>query len=209
MKSVLEFTRQSRIWWLRFVFPLCAALSEEPNGHTAGHIVSPAAESAKTNLYSFWQRSPTINNTFKGWSISMLSVLCGVLPLPPPLVWQCPSSAVTGETGCSLASPQKSGELNKPPGKHKISFTLCSWATPKEVLLPPSKKEQEVVSQSRSGSLPAPWLDYFFIPSPSLLSSHSAASFLVLLRPMQASRFYRSSLSCNGSVFFISAVCLF
>lgn len=83
----------------------------------------------------------------------MLSVLCGVLPLPPPLVWQCPSRAVTGETGCSLASPQKSGELNKPPGKHKISFTLCSWATPKEVLLPPSKKEQEVVSQSRSGSL--------------------------------------------------------
>lgn len=70
----------------------------------------------------------------------MLSVLCGVLPLPPPLVWQCPSSAVTGETGCSLASPQKSGELNKPPGKHKISFTLCSWATPKEVLLPPPQK---------------------------------------------------------------------
>lgn len=197
MKSVLEFTRQSRIWWLRFVFPLCAALSEEPNGHTAGHIVSPAAESAKTNLYSFWQRSPTINNTFKGWSISMLSVLCGVLPLPPPLVWQCPSSAVTGETGCSLASPQKSGELNKPPGKHKISFTLCSWATPKEVLLPPSKKEQEVVSQSRSGSLQ-------IFPSSSLtwLFFYSFAFIAVL----SFSRLLSCSASAYASVSFLSLV---
>lgn len=180
-----------------FCFPLCAALSEEPNGHTAGHIVSPAAESAKPNLYSFWQRSPTINNTFKGWSISMLSVLCGVLPLPPPLVWQCPSSAVTGETGCSLASPQKSGELNKPPGKHKISFTLCSWATPKEVLLPPSKKEQEVVSQSRSGSLQ-------IFPSSSLtwLFFYSFAFIAVL----SFSRLLSCSASAYASVSFLSLV---
>lgn len=116
----------------------------------------------------------------------MLSVPCGVLPLPPPLVQQCPSSAVTGETGCSLASPQKSGELNKPPGKHKISFTLCSWATPKEVLLPPPKKEQEVVSQSRSGSLQ-------IFPSSSSTIFYSFTFIAVLL--------FSRLLSCSASAY--------
>lgn len=50
---------------------------------------------------------------------------------------QVPLAAVTGETGGGVASPQKSSELNKPPGKHKncISFTVCLGAAPKELLL--------------------------------------------------------------------------
>lgn len=71
----------------------------------------------------------------------MLSVLRGVLPCPP-LVWAGPSSAVTGETGGSVASPQKSSELNKPPNKHTdfISFSVCLRAAPKEVPLPHRKR---------------------------------------------------------------------
>lgn len=137
----------------------------------------------------------------------MLSVLCGVLP-SSPLVWAGPSVAVTGETGGGVASPQKSSELNKPPSKHKdfISFSVCLQAAPKEVLLPHTKKEEEVVAQSCSGSvqifLSSSLTRLFFIPSPLFLSPPLVMSF-GLCKRLHA-LLYCSSISPNSSTVFIS-----
>lgn len=152
----------------------------------------------------------------------MLSVPCGVLP-SSPLVWAGPSIAVTGETGVGVASPQKSSELNKPPSTHKdfISFSVCLWAAPKEVPLPHTKKEEEVVTQSCSGSVQIflssslTWL-VFFIPSPPSLSSYSLVSFVVVVQPVQTSSRSALLLICQPliapsslflSVFLLSAIC--
>lgn len=147
------------------------------------------------------------------FSISMLSVLCGVLPPPdpPPLVWAGPSDEVTGETDGGVASPQKSSELNNPPRKHKdfISFSPRSRAAPKEVLLPPSK-EEEVVSQSCSGSvqifLSSSLTRLFFILSPPSLSTSFLLSF-GLCKHLHV-LLYCSSISSNSAILF-SSFCLF
>lgn len=137
----------------------------------------------------------------------MLPALRGALPYPPPL-WAGPSDEVTGETGVGVASPQKSSELNKPPRKHKdfISFSPRSQAAPKEVLLPHTKKEEEVVSQSCSGSaqifLSRSLTRLFFIPSPSSLSLSFLLSFVQCKR--LHALLYCSSISSNSTVLFSS-----
>lgn len=104
----------------------------------------------------------------------MLLGLCGALP-PSLWVWACPLGTVTGETAGSVASPQKSSELNKPP----ISFhSVC-------VLTGSSKRSSSSIVQKRRGScftklfwqcanLPFQLLDWtVFISSPPSLSSFS------------------------------------
>lgn len=100
-----------------------------------------------------------------------------------PPHWAGPSKhGVTGETGGGVASPQKSRELNKPPSAHTgISFHSAQAyrQLQKKFFFHPTKKEEEVVAQSCSGSVqiflsnPLTWLDYFFYSFSSIKLSFS------------------------------------
>lgn len=108
----------------------------------------------------------------------MLAALCGMVP-SSLLVWADPNSAVTGETGGGVASPQKSSERNK-PSKHNdfISFNVRLWAAPKEVLLPTPKKKRKLLHKAAlamcKSSFPASLQGcfYFFFSITLLSFSH-------------------------------------
>lgn len=121
----------------------------------------------------------------------MLTVLCGMVP-SSLLVWAGPNSAVTGETGGGVASPQKSSELNKPPGEHSdfISFTVRLWQLQKKFFFQHPKRGGSRFTKLlwQCANLPFQLLyRAVFISSSPSLSSHSLTSFLVAVRPVQTS----------------------
>lgn len=123
----------------------------------------------------------------------MLSVLRGVLP-SSPLVWAGPSAAVTGETGGGVASPQKSGELNKPPLQHtRILFhSVCAHGQLQKKFLHCTEKEEEVVTQSCPGSVQiflSSSLTRLFFSYSSSISLLSLAHLLYSRRPASANVF--------------------
>lgn len=136
-----------------------------------------------------------------------------------PLVWAGPSSAVTGETGGGVASPQKSSELNKPPSTHKdfISFSVCLRAAPKDVLLPHTKKRRGSRYTKllwQRANLPFQLLDLTIFYSFSSISLLSFAHLLSSRRSACANVFtlcfiaHLSALMALWSVFLSVCLCL-